>query len=106
MEEEYVRYRQSTMKEKMVICKRFSRFYFNDFKPITKLEKKDIDRSKAHYWSFTSLGALLMGFASFSFRRSRYAAMEAHNAPRDLNMFGNMMNDGMMAVIGWLLGHL
>ena len=90
----------------MQISKKFSRFYFNDFKPITKLEKYDIDRSKGHYWCFTSMGALLMGMASFRFRLSKYAAMEAHNAPRDLNMFGNIINDGTFAVIGWLLGHL
>ena len=48
----------------------------------------------------------MMGFASFRFRMSKYAAMEAHNAPRDLNMFGNVLNDVTMAVIGWLLGHL
>ena len=32
--------------------------------------------------------------------------MEAHNAPRDLNFFGNITNDAMFAVTGWILGHL
>ena len=42
----------------MLIGKKFTRFYFNDFKPITKLEKYDQDRSRGHYWAFTSAGAI------------------------------------------------
>ena len=101
-----IRYRQANFKGKMLIGKKFTRFYFNDFKPITKLEKYDQDRSRGHYWAFTSAGAIMFGFLSFRFRMSRYGAMEAHNAPRDLNMFSNVINDGMLAVIGWFLGHL
>ena len=35
MEEEFVRYRQANYKGKIRIAKRFTKFYFREFKPIT-----------------------------------------------------------------------
>lgn len=42
MDEERARYRQATLKEKLIITKKFSKFYFNGFTPITRLEEADV----------------------------------------------------------------
>ena len=38
MEEEFVKYRKASIKQKISIAKKFSKFYFNSFVPMTKLE--------------------------------------------------------------------
>jgi hypothetical protein len=42
MEDEYIRYRKASMKGKFLIAKKFSKFYINDFTPLTQLEEKDV----------------------------------------------------------------
>tara|TARA_B110000285_G_C14762921_1_gene440363 strand:- start:274 stop:438 length:165 start_codon:yes stop_codon:yes gene_type:complete len=42
---------------------------------------------------------------SLRYRRMKYAGIEAHEAPRDYNMVGNIINDSIMAFSGYLMGH-
>ena len=46
-----------------------------------------------------------MGFMSLRYRRFKFSQIEAHEAPRDYNMLGNIMNDSIMAFTGYLMGH-
>ena len=83
MDEERARYRQATLKEKLVIAKKFSKFYFNSFTPITRLEEADVQRSRNFYRAFTVGGAVCMGYLSFKMRRIRMGALEVEGTPRD-----------------------
>ena len=38
MEDEYIRYRNATIKGKIIIGRKFAKWYFNSFIPITDLE--------------------------------------------------------------------
>ena len=57
------------MKGKLMIGKRFTKFYFNSFTPMTKLEKPDLDRSRYMYRAFLSGGAITLGLMSFKVRK-------------------------------------
>jgi hypothetical protein len=105
MDDEYVLYRQSNIKGKIVIAKKFSKYYLNNFKPITKLEETDVTRSRYVYRAFTMGGALGFGFLSFKLRRIRFGAMEAEMAPRDLNFTVSVLNDFTYGLVGYFLGH-
>ena len=88
------------------MSKKFCKFYLNRFRPITKYEDQDVTRSRNMYRGMVLFGALTLGFASYRFRRLKYAGMEAHEAPRDLNLPGSLINDLMMAVVGYMGAHL
>jgi hypothetical protein len=64
------------------MAKKFSRYYFNNFKPITKLEETDVQRSRLFYRGFTFFGAVTCGFMSYRFRRMKISMIEPHEAPR------------------------
>ena len=68
METEIVRYRQATLVERIKITRKFTRWYFRSYKPITKIEDDDLFRCKHYYSSFTTVGMLLGGFLSFMAR--------------------------------------
>ncbi len=106
MEEEFVRYRQAKLKQKFLIAKRFSKFYLNNFKPITKLEQTDIDRSRSFYRAFTVGAAVSFGFASFKYRRIVIGSLGDQWAARENELAYNIMNDFMLAVVGYCCGHL
>eukprot|EP00347_Sterkiella_histriomuscorum_P018143 403346627 len=106
MEEEYMKYRQASIKGKLVIAKRFSKFYINQFQPLTKLEHNDKQKSRQGYQMFTFFGALSFGFFSYRFRRASYSMIEAHEASRDMGLMMGYLNDLFAAVVGFMLGHL
>ena len=106
MEEEYVRYRKASIKGKLLIAKKFSKFYLNDFTPLTRLEEADIQRSQNLYRASIIMGAISFGFISYKLRSIRYASMEAHEAPRDFNAPMNILNSALMGVLGFFGGHL
>ena len=58
------------------------------------------------YQMFVIVGSLTMGFASYRIRKARIAAIDYHNAPRDMNILGALINDLMMAAIGYMGSHL
>ena len=90
----------------MLIGKKFSKFYFNSFTPITKLEQTDIERGRFFYRAFTVGGAIFMGFISLRIRRSKigYLGESAHSARENEAMI-NILNDAMMAIVGYFAGH-
>ena len=59
------------------MSKKFSRFYINDFKPITKLESNDVSKARNTYRGFTLIMALTCGFMSFKYRRMKISMMES-----------------------------
>ncbi len=69
-----MRYKQASFKQKLLIGKKFAKFYLNTFKPITKLEENDIAMSRNMYKAFTIGGAILMGYVSFKVRRIKIGA--------------------------------
>jgi len=62
------------------MAKKFSKFYFNQFKPITKLEQADLTMSRNHYRGFTFISALTLGFMSFRMRRMNMSMLKPHEA--------------------------
>lgn len=106
MEDEFIRYRQAKLKQKFLIAKKFSKFYLNNFKPITKLEHTDIERSRYFYRAFTVGASVSFGFVSFKYRRITIGALGDKWAARESELAFNIMNDLMMATIGYFCGHL
>ena len=106
MEEELVKYRKATLKQKFLIGKKFCRFYLNDFRPITKVEKTDRDRSRYFYRGFLIGGAVTMGFISLKLRRMKISSLGVEGTPRDQEMVINMLNDAIMAFIGAVVGQV
>lgn len=106
MDQEIIKYRNASFKGKLLLSKKFSKFYLNDFKPITELEDKDVSRARHNYRGFTLFSALTFGYMSFKYRRMQYSMIEAHEAPRDLNLIGGIINDALSVFFGYMLGHL
>lgn len=108
MEQEYLEYRQQSLKGKLAMSKRFTKFYFKNFRPITQLEKSDLDRARNTYNGFTFFGALTLGYMSFRYRRMRISMIEPHEAPKNVNAFQMMhvFNDAVSAFLGFTMGNL
>ena len=106
MDQEIIEYRRQTVKGKMLISKKFSKFYLNRFRPITEHEFHDCERARTMYRSFILFGSLSLGLMSFKFRKMRVAGMEHTEAKRDPNLLGNVLNDIMMIGIGYMASHL
>ena len=58
------------------------------------------------YKSFTFVGALAFGYASWRYRRSIVAATPAHETPRDPNILGKAVNDLLMVILGYMGFHM
>ena len=43
---------------------------------------------------------------SFKFRRLKVSMIEAHEAPRDLNLISGYINDAVSVVCGYMMGHI
>ena len=69
MQQEVVEYRRQSIKGKLLIAKKFSKFYLNRFRPVTIQEDHDVQRARMMYRAFTMLGAVGMGFLSFKYRK-------------------------------------
>ena len=104
MEEEYIRYRQATIKGRLLIGKRFTKFYFNEFRPITKLESSDLNASRWVYRSYTAVGAIIFGFVSFRYRRAKLGALETSGVSRENHLPLYMLNDLMAGFLGLCIG--
>lgn len=88
------------------MAKKFTKFYFNQFRPITKLEESDVKRARSVYRGFTVITAITFGYMSFRFRRMKMSMIEAHEAPRDMNFLVNVINDAILIFFGYTIGHL
>jgi hypothetical protein len=101
-------YSQSSLKGKLVMSKRFTKYYFRHFQPITQLEKSDQDSSRLHYKCFTFITCLTCGFMSYRYRRMRVSMFEAHEAAKNVSAFDwqHIFNDAIMAFIGFTAGSL
>ena len=86
------------------MSKRFAKYYFNEFRPITQLESRDLDNSKNMYRAFTATGALLCGFISFRVRRAQAGAAGAQGISKENNLPLYMLNDLMFGFIGFVCG--
>ena len=71
---------------------------------MTNLEKDDWDKSRLLYKSYTSVGALVLGFLSFRMRRANFGAMEQAGVTRENHLPLYMLNDLIAAAIGFCLG--
>ncbi len=101
-------YRQQSLKGKLTMSKRFTKFYFNQFQPITQLEKSDLERSRLHYKGFTFVTCLTCGFMSYRYRRMRVSMFEAHEAAKNVSAFDwqHIFNDAISAFVGFTVGSL
>ena len=90
------------------MAKRFTKFYFKNFRPITKLEKQDLERAKRTYNLFTFFGAMTLGFMSYRYRRMRVSMLEAHEASQNVSAFlpQHVLNDAISAFLGFTLGNV
>ena len=90
------------------MSKRFTRFYFKQFRPITQLEQKDLERAKRTYNGFTMFCAMTLGFMSYRYRRMKVSMLEAHEAAKGVSSFqwAHIFNDAVMAFMGFTLGNL
>ena len=90
------------------MSKRFCKFYFKSFRPITKLEKSDLDRARLTYNAYTFTAALTMGFMSFRYRRMKMSMIEPHQAAKGTSAFTweHVMNDAIMVFLGYTFGNL
>ena len=105
MDIEYVRYRQATMAERLRMTKRFTKWYFRTYKPMTRLEKSDLTRSKQEYTMFTTIFALVFGFGSFMFRKVRIGSVGAEGVSKESKVLATIFTDAVCAFAGWNLGH-
>lgn len=67
------------------MSKRFTKFYFRQFKPITQLEQADLDRARLTYKGFTFITCLTCGFMSYRYRRMRVSMLEAHETAKNVS---------------------
>ncbi len=90
------------------MAKRFTKFYFKDFVPITKLERDDLKNSKLNYNIFTFVGALTLGYMSYRHRRMKVSMLEPHEAAQNVSSFQlqHVLNDAMAAFIGFTFGNI
>lgn len=88
------------------MAKKFTKFYLNQFKPITKLEENDVTRARNTYRGFTMIGALTCGFLSFKYRRMKISMLEPHEASRDQNFIMSVFNDAISVLLGYVGAHL
>ena len=90
------------------MSKRFCRYYFRQFRPLTRLESKDLERARMTYNAFTFVSALTMGFMSFRYRRMKVSMLEAHQAAKGVSSFqwAHVFNDAVLAFLGYTLGNL
>lgn len=58
------------------------------------------------YRSFTLLGAVGLGLLSYRFRKFRISKAGFENAPREYNMIGNVINDALTGLCGYIVAHL
>ena len=103
MEEEFVKYRKASIKQKLSIAKKFSKFYFNQYTPMTKLEMNDLDSSRRFYRGVTVMITIGVGSLSMVYRMARVGGIKHEMMSRDYNMFGNIMQDGAWAFIGFVM---
>ena len=106
MEQEIIEYRRQSIKGKLLMSKKFCKFYLNRFRPLTVQENEDQERAKNMYRSFMLLGTLGMGLASLKFRKFKLSQIANHEAKRDPNMGGNIINDMSFALLGYIGTHL
>ena len=92
------------MKGRLIISKRFVKHYFNEYRPMTKLEQADLDRSRYHNRAFTMAGAVLFGFISFRVRRAKMGSMEAGGVSPENHLPLYMLNDLMSGFLGFCVG--
>jgi hypothetical protein len=90
------------------MSKRFTKFYFKHFQPITQLEQTDLDRARLLYKGFTFVTCLTCGFMSYRFRRMRVSMTEAHEAAKNVSAFDwqHIFNDAISAFVGFTAGSL
>ena len=106
MEEEYIRYRQASFKGKLLIAKRFTKFYLTKYQPITQLEANDLQRAKYQHNAYTLVGAFIFGFLSLRIRRARSGALETAGVSRENHLPLYMLNDLMWGFVGYCSGML
>ncbi|CDW81990.1 UNKNOWN [Stylonychia lemnae] len=87
-------------------ARKFSKFYINNFKPITKHEDFDHRKSIMTYRGFCFIGCLTLGFMSFRARRFKLSGIEGHQQSRDPQFLINVLNDGVSAFVGFVCGQL
>jgi len=89
-----------------LIGKKFTKFYLNDFTPITRLEEADVARARNQYRAFTMGSAILFGFMGYRWRRIKFGTMKPEDAPRDYNMGSKLLNDLVLVLVGYFCGHI
>ncbi len=90
------------------MSKRFCRYYFRSFRPITRLESSDLDRARMTYNAFTFVATLTMGFMSYRYRRMKVSMVEAHDTAKGVSAFqwSHIFNDAVLAFLGYTFGNL
>ena len=104
MEEEKIRYMQASIKGRIQITRRFSKFYLNSYRPMTKLEQSDLDKSRNMYRAYTLAGALIFGFVSFRYRRAKIGAADTAGATKENHLPMYILNDMCMGFLGFCCG--
>ena len=105
MDAEYIKYRQASFKGKLKIAKRFNKFYMNQYIPMTKLEQKDLDKSRNLYRGYTMGFSLFFGYMSFRYRRSTIAHRDVQGTTKYSYVLISILNDCVSAFSGYLFGH-
>ena len=90
------------------MSKRFCKYYFRQFQPITQLEQSDLERSRLHYKCATFITCLTCGFMSYRYRRMKVSMFEAHEAAKNVSAFDwqHIFNDAISAFVGFTAGSL
>lgn len=58
------------------------------------------------YRSFTLLGAMGLGLISYRVRKFRITSKGFEGAERSVNMLGNILNDALSGLCGYIVAHL
>ena len=104
MEDSFIRYRKASIKGKLIMCKRFVKYYFNDYRPLTHLEASDLNNSRTTYRAYTACGAIVFGFVSFRMRRAGFGAAGTQGVSKENNLPLYILNDMTFGFIGYMLG--
>ena len=94
------------MKGKLIMSKRFAKFYMTEFQPITKLEANDLNKTRLHHRAYTVAGAAIFGFMSLRLRRASTGSLETAGISRESSLPLNILSDLMMGFCGFIAGQL
>ena len=101
-----IEYRRQSVRGRLLMSKKFCKFYINRFRPLSQFEEKEQSRARSFYRGSVVVCAMTFGFFSYRTRKAKFSQMQPHEAPRDMHMLTSLINDLFAATVGYMFGHM